>query len=91
MRAFTKLCSTAAISLALAAPAAACPVCDSETGRTIRAGIFDDDFGANVLLTLLPFPVLAGVVVLIHYAFPNPRLSLEGGAGDAGRDEGAAR
>jgi hypothetical protein len=53
--------------------ARACPVCHTETGSKVRAGIFGEDFGSNLLLTLLPFPVLAGLVLLAHYAFPNPK------------------
>jgi len=55
------------------AVARACPLCETETGAKVRAGIFGDDFGSNLLLTLLPFPVLAGLVLLVHYGFPNPK------------------
>lgn len=89
MRTLPTVCASATLLLASAATAAACPVCDSDAGRTVRAGIFGDDFGTNVLLTLLPFPVLFGVVALIHFAFPNPRLSV--GDGTTATDEGAAR
>jgi uncharacterized paraquat-inducible protein A len=59
-----------------AASAAACPVCESETGKRVRAGIFSDRFAADAALILLPFPVLAGLVALIHYGFPNPAAGL---------------
>jgi hypothetical protein len=53
--------------------ARACPLCHTETGAQVRAGIFGEDFGTNLVLTLLPFPVLAALVLVTHYAFPNRR------------------
>jgi len=47
--------------------AVACPYCDTETGRQVRAGIFNDEFLTNVTVTLLPLFLLAGIVVLIHF------------------------
>lgn len=55
-----------------AAPAAACPVCGSEAGRRVRAGIFDHDFGGNLLLTALPFAVLLAVAAVIHFGPRRP-------------------
>jgi hypothetical protein len=49
--------------------ALACPVCESETGQQIRAGIFDERFGRNVLLVLSPFPVLAALGAALHVGF----------------------
>jgi hypothetical protein len=51
-------------------PVSACPLCESETGQQVREGIFNDDFGVNLLVTLLPFPVLIAIVVLLHYGLP---------------------
>jgi hypothetical protein len=60
------------LALALtAAPAAACPVCDTGTGRQVRHGIVDDQFGFNLLATLLPFPFLIGIAALIHFGWPG--------------------
>ena len=59
------------IVLVVSATAAACPVCDTETGKDVRAGIFDEDFGRNAVLTLLPFPVLLAAVAMIHFGFPT--------------------
>jgi hypothetical protein len=60
----------AAIVLAAAplAPTAvaACPLCHGETGQRVRAGIFGEDFTANVLASLLPFPIFLGIVAAIH-------------------------
>lgn len=47
--------------------ASACPVCPTETGREVRAEIFDGRFAENVVLTLLPFPLLMGIVAAIHF------------------------
>jgi hypothetical protein len=46
--------------------AIACPVCDRETGRQVRAGIFDEEFGRNLMAATLPFVVFLGVVAAIH-------------------------
>ena len=56
--------------LLLALPADACPVCDTRTGQAVRQGIFDDRFGVNVLLTLLPFPVFLAIVAALYRAIP---------------------
>jgi hypothetical protein len=53
-----------------ASPALACPLCDSETGQQVRAGIFDAQFGYNALVTGLPFPILLAIVALIHFGWP---------------------
>jgi hypothetical protein len=52
--------------------AAACPLCDSETGRQVQAEIFNDQFWSNLLLTLSPFPVLLAIVALIYFDFSLP-------------------
>ena len=56
--------------LLLASSAVACPFCDSETGQQVRQGIFDRNFVDNLLLTLIPFPVLLAIVVLIYFGLP---------------------
>lgn len=75
--------------LAWASSALACPLCKSETGRQVRAGIFDADFGYNLLLTLLPFIVLLAVVALIHFGVPwgrvKPAAGTQPGAGASQR------
>jgi len=45
----------------------ACPLCDSDTGAQVRAGIFDEQFWPNVLRTLLPFPILLLLTALIYF------------------------
>ena len=47
--------------------ATACPYCETETGKQVRAGIFNDQFWSNVTLTLLPLVVLLGIVALIYF------------------------
>ena len=54
-----------------AAPTQACPVCDSETGKHVRRGLFNEDFGKNLLMTVLPFPILLGIVAVIYYGPPS--------------------
>lgn len=49
----------------------ACPVCNTETGAAVRAGIFDDRFVARLLATLAPFPVLLAAVAALHHGWPG--------------------
>ena len=53
-----------------AASATACPVCNSATGKEVRAGIFGEDFGRNLLAVVLPFAAVAGIVAMIHFGMP---------------------
>jgi hypothetical protein len=53
-------------SLTVTPSANACPVCRSATGRQVRAGLFNEDFGFNLLASLLPFPIFLGIVAAIH-------------------------
>lgn len=55
--------------------AMACPVCETDTGRQIRAGIFDDSFPRYLAISVLPFAVVTLAVVLV------PRLLRERKAG----------
>jgi hypothetical protein len=50
-----------------ASAARACPYCESDIGREVAAGIFDGEFALNVVKTLLPFPVLLGLVAVVHF------------------------
>ena len=61
-------------ALAVPAGALACPVCNTDTGSEVRAGIFDSSFSRNVVAVLAPFPILVGIVAFIHF----------GGAGSHG-------
>ena len=53
----------------------ACPVCDSGTGKAVRAGVFGRDFGFNLLVSVAPFAVCALIVAAIYYGpTSQPRL-----------------
>jgi len=49
----------------------ACPLCHTETGKQVRAGIFGPDFGYNLLVTIIPFVVLLGITALIYFGIPT--------------------
>lgn len=57
----------AALLLLPGAPAFACPVCHTETGAQVRAGIFGEDFGANLLVAAMPFPIFLGIAAALHF------------------------
>jgi hypothetical protein len=62
-----------------AAPALGCPLCTTDTGERVRAGLFGGgaaSFLADAAATLLPFPVLAAAILLIRsgFAFGETRL-----------------
>ena len=68
----SRRCLVLAVTLAMnAASASACPVCDSATGKAVRAGIFGDDVGRNLLAVVLPFAAVAGVAAAVHYGLPT--------------------
>jgi hypothetical protein len=56
-----------AVQAAGVCAAIGCPVCDTATGDQVRAGILDENFGRTLLAVVLPFPILLGVVALIHF------------------------
>ncbi len=64
--------------LAWAPRVRACPLCESETGRRVRAGIFHADFGYNLLVTMLPFGVFLAILGLIHFRPTRPGITTEG-------------
>jgi hypothetical protein len=47
--------------------ALACPVCNSETGFAVRAGIFDENFWLRMLSIAAPFPFLAAIIAAIQF------------------------
>lgn len=49
------------------ASATACPFCETETATQVHAGIFNDEFWSNAMLTLLPLIILLGVVAVIYW------------------------
>lgn len=58
---------------AVASVVSACPLCDTGTGEQVRAGILDGNFVSTLVTVLLPFPILLGVVAMIHFGLPRPR------------------
>jgi hypothetical protein len=60
-----------------AAQLLACPLCNSDTGRLVRAGIINKQFGSNLLLTLLPGGVLLAIVFLIHLGWPATNIAAQ--------------
>jgi hypothetical protein len=47
--------------------AGACPICNTETGQQVRAGIFDDNFWSTLLIVISPFPVLLLAIAAYHF------------------------
>ena len=66
------------VPLPASVPPAGCTVCHTETAVQVRAGIADDRLAVNVLATVLPFVVVAGVAALIHFG-PAGREGRRGG------------
>lgn len=52
--------------------ACACPLCDTETGQQVRAGIFSDAFWPTLLTVLLPFPVLLVLLAAMNFGMRLP-------------------
>jgi hypothetical protein len=65
------------VQVVFASTAYACPVCDTGTGEQVRAGILNGDFAATAATVLLPFPILLGVVAIIHFGWPARRRASE--------------
>lgn len=53
--------------LLLATAASACPLCDTETGRQVRADLLAADFAVTLLSVIAPFPVLLLLVAALHH------------------------
>ena len=60
-------CAIAVTTMLRASVADACPFCDSQTSEQVRAGIFNADFGYHLAVSLAPFPVLIGILLLIYH------------------------
>lgn len=56
-----------------ASPAWACPYCESDIGKEVAAGIFNEDFAFNALLTLSPVPILLLIVYVMYFGMPFPK------------------
>jgi hypothetical protein len=44
------------------AQVSACTVCNTETGRQVRDGVFGHDFGTTLIAVWAPFPILLAIV-----------------------------
>jgi hypothetical protein len=59
----------AALAVALlfsARAAGACPLCHTENGRAVRAGIFTERFPVTLAEVLAPFPILVAAAAAVH-------------------------
>jgi hypothetical protein len=54
-------------------PVWACPVCNTGTGKQVRAQLFDTRFTPNLLAILSPFPLFFGIGAAMYYGIPSPR------------------
>ena len=69
-----KTCSfMVGVILSMSINVQACLVCETFTGQRVRAGIWDENFLNNLLLTALPFVVFAGIIVLLRFGIPSRR------------------
>ena len=51
--------------------ALACPLCRTDTGKQVRAGIFGPDFTFNMVVTIIPFVIFLGITALIYFGLPT--------------------
>jgi hypothetical protein len=79
MTAKSSILGAIGLSSVCASIAAACPLCHTDLGRQVRAGIFGSDFWSNLLFVLLPFPIFLLLAAALHYGFgrgiPNAKLT----------------
>ncbi len=59
--------------LTLCSAVSACPLCRSETGERVRAGIFNAEIGYNLFATLIPFPIFLGIIAWMHFGVPRAK------------------
>ena len=76
---YTQLCVVAVVQAAGAVPVLAgtavqaCPLCNTFAGEQVRAGIWNEQFWGNFLLTALPFPIFAVVIASLYFG-PLPTI-----------------
>lgn len=73
MRTVLRMCFALVTLVWVRGAAWACPYCQSKIREQVNTGIFEENFWHNFLLTLLPMPVLLGIVAVIHFGLPWPR------------------
>ncbi|CAN5749858.1 hypothetical protein BH23PLA1_BH23PLA1_03400 [soil metagenome] len=49
-----------------ALPVQACPTCSIGVREQVRAEVFGEDFGRNLVVTALPFAFFLGIAAVIH-------------------------
>ena len=52
------------LAMLIAFQAHACPVCNSDTGKQVREGIFGSDVGLSLAAATMPFAICA---VIVHW------------------------
>jgi hypothetical protein len=52
-------------------PASGCPICSTEAGAAVRAGIFNASFLPTLLEVIAPFPVLGLVLYVLNRFLPD--------------------
>lgn len=67
MRLFVKPGLALASLYAISTAALACPLCHTETGQQVRAGILGPGFATNLLAILIPFAICLAVTALIYF------------------------
>lgn len=58
------LTAAAAVAWLLTETAVGCPVCGTDVGRQVRAGLADENVVPNLLAVVLPFALILGVVAV---------------------------
>jgi hypothetical protein len=70
------VCGVATVTLCLSTSAWACPWCDGGPAGVNRVwdGIFNETFLMRAAAVLARFPVFSGIMALIYFGPPKPRL-----------------
>lgn len=61
---------TCLAGILMAVEAAACPLCISETGKRVREGIFNAEFGHHLAAVMAPFAICLLLIALLHSGLP---------------------
>ena len=70
-----RACYTFIFLLLTSAAGYTCPVCNSATGKKVRASVLGPDLLYNLVVTIVPFAIFALIVVLIYHGGRLPFLS----------------
>ena len=70
-----KACYMLIVLLLTSAAGYACPICNSATGRKVRASVLGPDLPYNLVITTIPFAIFALIVILIYHGGRLPFLS----------------